>query len=65
MLEDKVQNPSECLFRFSLGGTVMDQKVEMVDSLEALKSSRSVCGKIFPNFEVLNARIASAMNKII
>ena len=26
MLEDKIQNPSKCLFRFSLGGYVMDQR---------------------------------------
>ena len=26
MLEDKIQNPSECLFRFSLRGNVMDQR---------------------------------------
>ena len=41
------------------------KEVEMVDSLEELKSSRSVCGKIFPNFEMLDANIASALNKII
>ena len=40
------------------------KEVEMVDSLEELKSSRSVCGK-FPNFEMLDAKIASALNKII
>ena len=39
--------------------------VEMVDSLEELKSSRSVCGKDFPNSEMLDAKIASALNKII
>ena len=39
--------------------------MEMVDSLEELKSSRSVCGKNFPNFEMLDAKIASALNKII
>ena len=39
--------------------------MEMVDSLEELKSSRSVCGKNFPNFEKLDAKIASALNKII
>ena len=39
--------------------------VEVVDSLEELKSSRSVCGKDFPNFEMLDAKIASALNKII
>ena len=32
--------------------------MEMVDSLEELKSSRSVYGKIFPNFEMLDAKIA-------
>ena len=40
-------------------------EVEMVDSLEELKSSRSVFGKNFPNFEMLDAKIASALNKII
>ena len=37
----------------------------MVDSLDELKSSRSVCGKNFQNFEVLDAKIVSALNKII
>ena len=41
------------------------RKVEMVDSSDQLKSSRSVCGKNFPNFEMLDAKIASALNKII
>ena len=41
------------------------KEVEMVDSFEELKSSRSVCGKNFPNFEMLDAKIASALNKII
>ena len=38
--------------------------VEMVDSLEELKCSRSVCGKDFPNFEMLDSKIASALIKI-
>ena len=37
----------------------------IVDSVEELKSSRSVCGKNFPKFEMLDAKIASALNKII
>ena len=41
------------------------KEVEMVDSLEELRSLRSVSGKNFPNFEMLDARIASALNKII
>ena len=39
--------------------------METVDSMEELKSSRSVAGKKFPNFEMLDAKIASALNKII
>ena len=41
------------------------KEVEMVDSLEELKSSRSVAGKNFPKFEMLDPEIASALNKII
>ena len=41
------------------------KEVDLVDSLEELKSSRSVSGKIFPNFEMLDAKIASALNTII
>ena len=42
------------------------KEVEMVDSLEELKSSRSIQGYAhFPNFEMLVAKIASALNKII
>ena len=41
------------------------KEVEMVDSLDEMKSSRSVCGKDFPNFEMLHVKIASALNKII
>ena len=40
-------------------------EVEMVDILDELKSSRSVAGKNFPNLEMLDAKIASALNKII
>ena len=43
----------------------MDQRVEMVDSLEELKSSRSVSGRNFPQFEILDAKIPSALDKII
>ena len=40
-------------------------EVEKVDSLEELKSSRSVSGKNFSTCEMLAAKIASALNKII
>ena len=41
------------------------KEVEVVDSVEDLKSSCSVRGIQMPNFEVLDAKIASALNRII
>ena len=41
------------------------KEVEMVDSVHELKSSSSVRGERMPDFEVLDARIASALNRII
>ena len=41
------------------------KEVEMVDSVDDLKSSSSVRGIRMPDFEVLDAKIASALNKII
>ena len=37
----------------------------MVESVDDIKSSRSIKGTHGPNFELLDARIASALNKII
>ena len=41
------------------------KEVELVDSVDDLKSSSSTRGISTPNFEVFDARIASALNKII
>ena len=41
------------------------KEVEMVESVDDLKSSRSIKGTPEPDFEVLDARIASALNRII
>ena len=41
------------------------KEVEMVDSVDDLMSSSSIRGIQMPNFEVLDARIASALNRII
>ena len=41
------------------------KEVEMVDSVDKLRSSSSTRGISMPNFEVLDARIASALNRII
>ena len=40
------------------------KEVELVDSVDELRSSSSIRGISMPNFEVLDARIASALNKI-
>ena len=39
--------------------------MELVDSVDELRSSSSIGGISMPYFEVLDARIASALNKII
>ena len=41
------------------------KEVEMADSVDELTSSSSTRGISMPNFEVLDARIASALTKII
>ena len=41
------------------------KEVEMVDSVDDLKSSSSTRGIQMPNSEVLDARIASTLNKMI
>ena len=41
------------------------KEVEMVDSVDDLQSSSSVRGIRMPDFEVFDARIASALNRII
>ena len=40
------------------------KEVELVDSVDDLKSSCSVRGIRIPDFEVLDANIASALNRI-
>ena len=41
------------------------KEVEMVETVDELRSSRSIRGTHGPNFELLNAKIASALNKIV
>ena len=41
------------------------KEVEMVDSVDDLMSSSSIRGIQMPNYEVLDARIASALNRVI
>ena len=41
------------------------KEVELLDSVDELSSSSSIRGISMPNFEALDAKIASALNKII
>ena len=41
------------------------KEVELVESVDELRTSSFIRGISMPNFEVLDARIASALNKII
>ena len=41
------------------------KEVELVDSVDELRSSLSIRGISMPDFEVLDARIASALYRII
>ena len=52
-------------YRFPTEAMQWVKEMEMVDSVDDLKSSSSTRGIQMPNFEVLDARIASALNKII
>ena len=55
-----------CTFsQFPTEAMLWIKEVEMVDSVDDLKSSSSVRGIRMPDFEVLYARIASALNRII
>ena len=51
--------------QFPTEATQWIKEVELVDSVDELRSSSSNRGISMPNFEVLDARIASALNKII
>ena len=51
--------------QFSTEAMLWIKEVEMVVSVDDLKSSSSTRGISMPNFEVLDARIASALNRII
>ena len=65
LLEDKIQDRGMYLFTISTEAMLWINEVEMVDSVDDLKSSSSVRGIRMPDFEVLDARIASALNRTI
>ena len=60
----KIRFKVEVRFAISNGSDAI-KEVELVDSVDDLRSSLSTRGISMPNIEVLDARIASALNKII
>ena len=49
-------HPSEAMRRI--------KEVDMATSVDDLKTSRSMFGRLFPNFETLDAKIAAFLRKI-
>ena len=64
LLDDKIQDWCACS-QFSTEALRRIKEVEMVVSVDDFKSSSSVRGIRMPDFEVLDARIASALDRII
>ena len=54
-----------CRFRIFTEVMLWIKEVELIDSVDDFKSSCSVRGIRIPDFEALDARIASALNRII
>ena len=58
--------PNKCLFQLSSEAMLWIKEVEMVDSVDDFNLPRAIQGYThFPNFEMLDARNASALNEII
>ena len=56
-VEKRFKNQVTTCSDFPSDAMLWIKQVEMVDSLEELNSSQSACGKNFPNFEMLDAKI--------
>ena len=67
LLAGKIRFKSEVCTcsQFSTEAMQWIKEVELVNSVDELRSSSSTRGISMPNFEVLDARIVSALNKII
>ena len=67
LLEDKDQDRGMYLLVHIFPTEAMQwiKEVELVESVEELRTSSSTRGISMPNFEVLDVRIASALNRII
>ena len=61
----KIRFKTEVCSQFPTEAMQWIKEVELVDSVDDLRSSSSIRSIPMPDFEVLDARIASALNKII
>ena len=61
----RFKNPVTTCSIFPSEAMLWIKEVVMVDSVDELESSRSIAGKNSPNFDMLDAKIASALNKVI
>ena len=57
----RIYTQVSCCSEFLSNAMLWIKEVEMIASVDEFKSSRSISGKIFPNSEMLDARIASAL----
>ena len=66
-MEDELQNRSSVfLFLLHFGSNALElKKWRWQLSVDDLKTSRSIFGHLFPNFEALDAKIASSLKEII
>ena len=65
LLEERFKTEVCICEQFPTEAILWNKEVEMVESVDDLKTSSSTRGIRMPDFEVLDARIASALNKII
>ena len=63
LLEDKIQDWG--MYFFTTEAMQWIKEVELVDSVDELRSSSSIRSISMPDFEVIDAKIASALNRII
>ena len=65
VLEDELQTGSMFLFQLSIGSDALDERRRGGRPVDDPGTSQSIRGHRFPNLELLDAKIASSLNKII
>ena len=63
--EDEIPKLSAYMFWFSSEAMYLIEEVEKATSIDVLKTSRSISGEKYPNCEMLDARDATGLRKLI